>query len=182
MEPIIVKLPYPSVDGITPDKQAAAIISPAYAGLYSELTAILQYTYQDINFDYQKMDEYAMLLEQISLAEMIHFELLGKMLIRLGVVPVMSQVPPYKQNFFNTSTVSYATNPQKMLIDSIAGEMEAIRGYQDMLKKLTNEQVAAVIKRILLDEMLHLEELREALENLTNRSVSQTTEAVREKI
>ena len=164
MEASMVKIPYPSIDGITKDIEAANIISPAYAGLHSELTAILQYTFQDINFRYQGLEYLASLLESISLAEMQHFELLGKMLIRLGVSPVMSQIPPYKQNFFNTSAVSYSTTPQKMLIDSIEGELEAIRTYKSMVSKLKNEEVAAVIKRIILDEMLHVERLKDALE------------------
>lgn len=163
MDASMVKIPYPSIDGITKDIESANIISPAYAGLHSELTAILQYTFQDITFGYQNFEYYADLLESISLAEMQHFELLGKMLIRLGVTPVMSQNPPYKQYFFNTSTVSYSVAPQKMLMDSIEGELEAIRMYKSMLNKLKNEDVAAVIKRIILDEMLHVELLKDAL-------------------
>ena len=115
-------------------------------------------------FGYQNSEYYAELLESISVAEMRHFELLGKMLIKLGVTPVMSQIPPYKQNFFNTSAVNYSTAPQKMLMDSIEGELEAIRMYKSMLSKLKNEDVAAVIKRIILDEMLHVELLKDALE------------------
>ena len=164
MDASIVKIPYPSIDGITKDIQSADIISPAYAGLHGELTAILQYTFQNMVFGYQNSEYYAELLESISVAEMRHFELLGKMLIKLGVTPVMSQIPPYKQNFFNTSAVNYSTAPQKMLMDSIEGELEAIRMYKSMLNKLKNEDVAAVIKRIILDEMLHVELLKDALE------------------
>ena len=38
---IRLSLPYPSIEGIGEDYRSAAIISPAYAGMHGELTAIL---------------------------------------------------------------------------------------------------------------------------------------------
>lgn len=37
---IRLSLPYPSIEGIGEDYRSAAIISPAYAGMHGELTAI----------------------------------------------------------------------------------------------------------------------------------------------
>ena len=51
-----------------------------------------------------------------------------------------------------------------MLLDDIAGEMNAIADYQKMLALLKNEQVASLIERIVMDEKLHLAKLSEAYE------------------
>ncbi len=49
-------------------------------------------------------------------------------------------------------------------MDDIQGEMNAIADYQKMLFVLKNEQVEAIIQRIILDEQLHLETLKKMLE------------------
>ena len=54
-----------------------------------------------------------------------------------------------------------------MLMDDIAAETQAINNYNQALKRLRNEEAAAVIQRIILDEKLHLEELKELLSQLT---------------
>ena len=161
MKPLICDLPYPSCDTLTKDIRSGNIISFAYATLRGELTAILQYTYH--HFFFNLIDEtYAETLMAIAQAEMIHLDILGKTMLKLGVNPRYVQCP-HTNNFYNTSTVSQATSPQKMLMDDIQGELNAIADYQKMLFVLKNEQVEAIIQRIILDEQLHLEKLKELL-------------------
>ena len=50
-----------------------------------------------------------------------------------------------------------------MLEDDIIGERHAIAGYEKMLKSLKNEQVKAIISRIIEDERLHLATLEKIL-------------------
>lgn len=168
INPIRVELPYPSLDEIKPDLEAARIIAPAYASLYtSETTASFQYMYHYFYFDEYKMEKFAYTLENIAIAEMIHIEILAKMLLKLGVDPVYTVNPPMRP-YYNTSMVSYSKHPQKMLIDDIDAELRAISDYQSMVKRLRNEQVSAVIQRIILDEMLHLEEFKSLLAKLNS--------------
>ena len=98
----------------------------------------------------------------IAEAEMIHIDILGTAMLKLGVSPRYVQMPN-TNNFYNTSTVSCSTTPQKMIMDDIQGEMNAIADYQKMLFILKNEQVEAIVQRIILDEQLHLETLKEML-------------------
>lgn len=168
VKPLKVDLPYPSLDEITTDFAAARIIAPAYASVFiSESTASFQYIYHHFYFDKLKMDEYAYALESIAIAEMIHLEILGTTLLNLGVDPIYTGNPP-QRNYYNTSRVAYSRTPQKMLMDDIAGEMNAINDYQGMVRRLKNEKVSAVIQRIILDEMLHLEEFKRLLNKLNN--------------
>ena len=161
MKPLICDLPYPSTDTLTTDVRSGQIISFAYATLHGELTAILQYVYHHFYFD--KIEENdAEILMAIAKAEMMHLDILGTAMLRLGVSPRYVQIPN-TSNYYNTCSVSQATTPQKMLMDDIQGEMNAIADYQKMLFILKNEQVEAIIQRIILDEQLHLDKLKEML-------------------
>ena len=51
MSGLQVDLPYPSTTDFMRDECSVRIISPAYAGGASEMTAILQYIYHAVHFD-----------------------------------------------------------------------------------------------------------------------------------
>ena len=161
MKPLICDLPYPSTETLTKDIRSGNIISFAYATLKGELTATLQYVYHHFYFGEIDQND-AETLMAIAKAEMIHIDILGTAMLKLGVSPRYVQMPN-TNNYFNTSTVSRATTPQKMIMDDIQGELNAIADYQKMLFILKNEQVEAIIQRIILDEQLHLETLKEML-------------------
>ena len=84
----------------------------------------------------------------------------------MGVLPVYSSCPPRKFDFYSTGAVSYASDVQKMILDDILGETQAIYTYEAMVRKLKNEKVSAIIERIVLDEKLHLETLKNILREL----------------
>lgn len=165
MKPLICDLPYPSVDSLTCDVRSGQIISFAYAAQYGELTATLQYTYHHFHFGLTD-GETADTLMSIAVAEMKHLDILGESMLRLGVNPLYVQYPN-SCTYYNTSGVSKSTAPQKMLMDDIQGELEAIANYKKMLFVLRNEQVEAIIQRIILDEELHLATLKQLLAKQT---------------
>ncbi len=162
MKPLVLDLPYPSADELTTDVRSGNILSFAYATLKGELAAVLQYVYHHFYFDNIEK-EIADALMSVAFAEMKHIDILGKAMLKLGVSPRYVQCPNTNA-FFNTSQVSKATSPAKMLMDDVQSELNAIADYQKMLFVLKNEQVAAIIQRILLDEQLHLETFKNLLE------------------
>jgi len=166
MKPLVCDLPYPSIDILTKDIRSGNIISFAYATLRGEITATLQYTYHHFFLTDKNADD-AETLMSIAIAEMKHIDILGESMIKLGVKPRYVQYPN-SDEFYNTSIISQATTPQKMLMDDIQGEMNAIADYQKMLFILKNEQVEAIIQRIILDEQLHLETLKNMLLKYTS--------------
>lgn len=166
MKPLVCDLPYPSIDILTKDIRSGNIISFAYATLKGEITATLQYTYHHFFLTGKNVDD-AETLMSIAIAEMKHIDILGESMIKLGVKPRYVQYPN-SDEFYNTSIISQATTPQKMLMDDIQGEMNAIADYQKMLFILKNEQVEAIIQRIILDEQLHLETLKNMLSKYTS--------------
>ena len=167
MQPIKVDLPYPSRDSLTYDPYSGKIIAVAYSSLKSELTAILQYTYHALHFkEFDK--KYADTMEGIAITEMEHLFILGETMLKTGVDPRFVQYASCNAPYFNTCSVAQSTSPQKMLMDDIQGELDAIADYKKMLTLLKNQQVSAIIQRIILDEQLHVQTLKGLLEGLTN--------------
>lgn len=162
MKPLTAELPYPCIDCLTTDLRSGQIISFAYAGLNGELTAILQYSYHKLHFAAVNEAD-AELLERIAIAEMTHLEILGKSMLKLGVNPLYLQYPN-SNKYYVASDVSRAYTPTKMLMDDVMSELNAIAEYKKMLFVLTNEQVQAIIQRIILDEEVHLETLKGMLQ------------------
>ena len=76
-------LPYPEVN-VAKDLSEARLILPNYAGRDSETTAILTYAYQSyMTADLKKI------LEEISIVEMTHHEMLGEAIVKLGGYPII---------------------------------------------------------------------------------------------
>lgn len=165
-KPLTINEKFPTTEGLCPDAYSLAVISPAYATSMGELNAILQYIYHFFNFNKHGLVEYAETLESIAVAEMLHLKLLGETILALGAQPIYCQNPPTAFNFYSTKFVSYSRNLVNMIEDDIMGEKHAIRQYSRMLTRLKNEQVKAIVSRILEDEKLHLEVLKGILNKL----------------
>ena len=165
-KPLTLNEKFPTTDGLSPDAYSLAVISPAYASPTGELNAVLQYIYHSLNFSEQGMNEIAETLESIAIAEMIHLKLLGKTISALGALPIYCQNPPTAFNFYSAKYVAYSRNLTDMIEDDIMSEKHAICQYSKMNQRLKNEQVKAIVSRILGDEKLHLETLKEILNKL----------------
>lgn len=170
MKPMIQDLPYPDLDGLTQDRKNARIIMPAYADAESELTAVLQYIYHSHWFDACGNSQYATVLEEIAIAEMKHLDMLGTALIKMGVDPIYVKRPPDKCDYYSTCRVDRSTQPTAMLAADITAETDAIRAYEQMLCEITNPTLSALVSRILLDERLHLQKLKEMYCELINET------------
>lgn len=166
-KPLIAQGEYPSLKDLSPDPYAVRVISSAYATGTGELNATLQYIYHSINFLCRADEGRAELLKSIAIAEMIHLDLLGEALTRLGAPSVYSFCPPAQFNFYSTKFVAYSRTLRNMVEDDIMGEKYAIYGYERMLPRLKNGTLRNLICRILRDEQLHLEALKTSLEGLT---------------
>ena len=161
MEIIKVDLPYPSVE-VEKDLKSAFVILPAYSSMHGELNAVLTYIYNGFYFNKQRLPKFSEVIDGIAVCEMEHLELLGKLLLNLGLDP-RYYYDNYGMNYYSTSFVQYGTEPQIMLMDAISAELVAIKNYTDIIEKLTNDKVKAVIKRIKMDEELHVLTLKELL-------------------
>lgn len=160
-KPLAVGIPYPAIDGIEKNTALGVAVGASYAGKHSELTAVLQYIYHSLYFENAGDKKTADLLKRIAVSEMTHIEILAETIKALGIDPQYGVYTPFGIDYYKASDVAYSNTIETMLLDDILGEMMAIKGYKDLLNKITDEKVIAIIKRIILDEELHLSALKE---------------------
>ena len=155
----VSKLPYPDVKITMKNVSDAKLLMNDYAGKESEVTAIMQYSYQTF-FIRQFDPEISKIIEEIAEVEMHHMDMLGVTIVKLGGDPIISGLGP----FWNGSYVDYSKQIKKMLMADIAGEETAIRNYMKTAMVLTDKSVVDLIYRIILDEEVHLATFKALLE------------------
>lgn len=166
VEPLTLQADYPTTDGLSPDAYSLAVISPAYSSPTGELNSALQFLYHYFNFERLRKKSYARELHSIAAADMLHFEILGNAVSALGAQPVFCQNPPTGFNFYSAKYVVYSRNPVNMIEDGLICKKRSVSLYNKMLSRLQNEQLKKIISRILDDEKLHTEKLKDILREL----------------
>ncbi|WP_138207694.1 ferritin-like domain-containing protein [Haloimpatiens lingqiaonensis] len=154
--------PYPEVRVLRPNLYYASILMDDYAGMVSEFTAISQYLYhyfffKDIN------DELGELLENVSITEMLHMEILADVIKKLGGNPVIRGSYSTCGNFWNGSFVYYGITLCERLKADIDSEYKAIEEYQKHIFIIEDPYIKAILQRIILDEKVHINLFNDAL-------------------
>lgn len=148
------RLPYPDVRVEKKDIEVAKELLSSYAGRVSEDTAIHNYVFQEMMQDNSELKK---ILEGIAIVEMHHLEILGKLIYALGLTPLFASVSDNHTKWFSGEYVNYERNWQETLRDNIFNEEMAIRNYEKIMEKTNDENVKHILKRIILDERIHIE-------------------------
>lgn len=149
-----VNLPYPKVKVIKKDIEIAKDVLNSYAGRVSEDTAVHNYVFQMMMQDDHELKN---ILRGIAIVEMHHLEILGNLIYELGLTPLFTSVENNHTKWFSGEYVNYEKNWRQTLIDNIYEEETAIKNYEKIIAKTTDENVKHILKRIILDERVHIE-------------------------
>ena len=152
--------PYPETLVSEKNYHYASMIAEAYAGRESELTAILQYSFQHF-VKSETEQRVANALARIAVVEMHHLEILGEMLVKLGSTPVFAG---RRRQMYTASAVNYETDLVKLLNVDIENEYAAIDYYRYINARIDDEGINRVIDRIVEDEKQHIKVLKILLE------------------
>ena len=159
--------PYPEVKVTSPNLFYANLLIDDYAGMVSEFTAISQYLYHYFNFkDIDK--ELGELLENISITEMLHMEILADTIKKLGGNPLIRGSYSTYGNFWNGSFIHYGVSVCDRLKADIDSEYKAIDAYRRHICMIDDPYVQAILERIILDEEVHIVLFNEAMLKFCN--------------
>lgn len=147
---------YPKLDSIVRNPQSARLIMHSYAGDVSEDTAIHQYLFQSVILK-EKDEEVSDILEQIAEVEMHHFQYLAELIQQLGVYPVFVDPIVDKNEFWTSRYVCYDVEVEDILEMDMEAEKKAIMQYQSLIHVIEDQQVKEALRRIVVDEKIHLE-------------------------
>lgn len=154
--------PYPEIRVLGPNLYYASLLMDDYAGLTSEFTAISQYLYH--HFFFKDIDkELGDLLENISIIEMHHMEMLADTIKKLGGNPVIAGSYSTCGSFWNGNFVHYGMNVCDRLKADIDSEYKAIYEYEKHIRMIHDPHIQAILRRIILDEKVHIKLFNNAL-------------------
>lgn len=154
-EKYTLNLPYPEPKVESRNEEYANLLLKDYAGEASELTAINLYVYQHFISD-GIHGAYAELIKAISIVEMKHLELLAETIKLLGIKPMYidNACPPGKP--WTSEYINYSTELKEMITEDIEEEKVAIANYNNHLTLIKDKYICELLKRIVLDEELHV--------------------------
>lgn len=163
VKPAIADLPYPPNQVKEQNLAYANLLSIDYCGSVSELSAITQYISNETQLSLQKC-AMAQTLLSIAMAEMMHLQKLGELIVLSG--GVLDFTAKYRNNGRRMWTPEYLALPQhtaQMLQSDIEAEQAAIHQYEVHIKMIDDPFITAVLSRIIEDEAYHIMLLRALL-------------------
>ena len=162
-----IKEPYPEIVNAEPNRETVCILKNLFTSRKSELTAVLQYAFQSVIADITN-PEIAEILEEISIVEMMHLDMLMNAIMSFGGIPKYEDA---NGNPFNVSNINYSMKLKDMLQTNIKDEQMAIEAYNAAINKVKNESLKQLLGRIVKDEQLHLQIFKQILNTVTFMSV-----------
>lgn len=149
---------YPDVKGIQGNQKDVTLLSKAFSSCGSETTAILQYIFQHYVIEDEAIAD---VIRRIAITEMTHHALLGETINNIGGTPY------YTNGFggdYTTRCVFEGKNLNELLVQNIKDEKAAVAYYESIKPQLSNERLVALIDRIILDELIHIDTFNKLLE------------------
>ena len=160
--PVRLNEPYPEIEGAVDDRNTVRILKNLASSSESELTASMQYMYQYVVSD-SVMPDVAKTLEEISIVEMTHLEMLMHAMTEFGGDPTYTDA---RGNYFSTSSIFYSKKLKEFLDANIEGEKMAIEAYKNAIRAVQNESLKQLFARIIKDEELHIKIFKHIRENV----------------
>ncbi len=156
VKPVMVDLPYPEIKVRGRNRNYAELLNVDYCGFVSELSAITQYINNENRISFEKC-AMARTLLGIAIAEMMHLQKLGELIVLLGGnVDFSCKTCNGRPKLWSPEYLTIPENIDKMLTADIEAEKDAIRQYEMHIKMIDDDCVNAVLRRIILDEEYHI--------------------------
>lgn len=164
--PIIMELPYPPIQVREKNQAYAKLLSTDYCGTVSEFSAIVQYINNENRLSLE-MCAIAKTVLGIAIAEMVHLQKIGELIILLGGnLDFVARYGDGRQRMWTPQYVAIVDNPSEMMLAGIDAEKQAIEQYRMHIKRIDDEYVKAVLARIIQDEEYHIMILQALMKEL----------------
>ena len=160
-----LNIPYPEAKTDEKNLCYANLLLNDYAGKNSEMTAVTQYTYQDI-ISTEMYPEVADALECIAIVEMHHYDLIATVIREFGGDPQLRVINNGQPRYWDAKYVNYNKNPRRFLRENIIAEKAAIESYKKRIRQINDPNVQKLLERIIIDEEHHIEIFQSLLDDL----------------
>lgn len=166
VKPIMVDLPYPPIQVRGKNHAYANLLRADYCGSVSEVSAIFQYINNENRLSGERCSMAKTLLG-IAMAEMIHLQKLGELIILLGdTVDFAVRQQNGRHIMWSPAVLTIPEQVRPMLLADIEAERAAIKQYAAHMKMIQDDCVNAVLARIIKDEEYHIMLLQALLQDI----------------
>lgn len=166
LRPIMVDLPYPPIQVQGQNPVYANLISMDYCGSVSEMTALTQYINNEDRLFFENCQTARTLLG-IAMAEMIHLQKLGQLILLLGgSVDFVARPQNGRPVMWTPECLKLPDQLRAMLLTDVEGEYAAINQYKMHIRMIKDPYVCAVLERIIKDEKYHIMILQTLVKSL----------------
>lgn len=156
VRPAMADLPYPPIQVCGKNQAYANLLSVDYCGSVSELSAVTQYINSENRLSLRNCPVARTLLG-IAVAEMMHLQKLRELIILLG--GGLDFTAKYRNGSRRMWTPKYLTLSESIkgvVQANIEAEKAAIEQYTAHIRMIRDEDVNAVLERIIKDEEYHI--------------------------
>ena len=157
-----VELPYPPIDNLNVNVKYGQMLLSNLSGLHSEMNTLSLYFYNSIitKYSHPKIRE---AMEEICKIEMKHLKIFADMCYLLGVDPRLWDCQNDYLEYWSPGFNIYPRQIHSMLENAIIQEQNTISIYSHQIDLIDEPIICNMLKRIILDEQLHVEIFQELL-------------------
>lgn len=153
--PLNLPLPYPPVRVREQNQFYANLLTIDYCGSVSELTAALQYIHGESCLCCHNCGTAKTILG-MAVAEMIHLQKLGEMILLLGGTIDFSIKTRTGRQMWAPEYTNLSDGEDKIIAANLKAEHAAIEQYQYHMSMIEDDCVNALLARIIQDEEYHI--------------------------
>ena len=147
--------PYPPIKAESGNPAYARVMLDNIGGSNSEMSTISLYVFNQLITGYNP--DVSAVFHKVSIVEMHHLEIFGKLAQQLGEEPRLWTQHGCKKIYWSPSYNQYPGDLRTLMRNVIDGEKAAISKYQHQISYIRDENITENLRRIILDERLHVE-------------------------
>lgn len=168
-----IDLPYPSIKDLNVNIEYGQYILSNLSGLHSKMNTITLYFYNSIILQ-DSHPQLKSIMEEICKVELIHLKIFADMCFYLGVDPRLWECKNDMLEYWSPGYVIYNKQVIPMIENAIFNEQNAICNYSHQIDIIKNEKICNMLRRIILDEQLHVEILQSLLKEYIEKTDEQS--------
>jgi bacterioferritin len=157
--------PYPKITLANKDPEIAQMMLNNCADNTSEMSSVALYFYDQIVTENEPNVSKA--FKDIMETEWKHLTLFADLAFQAGADPrlwtVIVSGTQRRLDYWNPSRLPYSQDKKTLLNNALALERASIEKYENQTRTIKNETLMLVMRRVLLDEQLHIEMFRALL-------------------
>lgn len=153
---------YPEINIQSRNPVYARYMLDNLGGANSEMSAVSLYFYNNLITE-QNYGDIAYIFHKISIVEMHHMDIFGKLALCLGEDPRLWTWRYNRRVFWTPSFNHYPTDFSRLMHNALSGELAAIEKYECQCRSIENANIVACLQRIIKDEKVHVDIFRQII-------------------